>query len=389
MSIGGGNTKVMEKPEILVEGKYTEDDLRCLESKKVWQTKDIYKIQLRELFEISNARLKGRPGFTQKLNDYIRQKTAPDYRLSGNYVYLPWSGLLLHIVNKRELRDLRTNRTHQLITEEEQEKLGQFSAGVAGLSFGNGIALSLVYSGASDSIKIADADCFETTNLNRVRVGLPSVGEFKANVTAREIYEINPYANIQKFLGGLNDDNIDDFLNGSTKLNVVFDVVDNLALKVKLRLAAKKAKVPVVMLTSLDDSILVDVERYDLGQDLEIFHGLLGSAANDLLSESMTEQVKARYAMQIVGPQVLSQRNLLSLSDIGKTLVSRPHLYGTVSIVCGLAAYIVKRMALGEDMPSLRKLVQFNKILGIASSRDDTPQARDALLEKLLHARAE
>ncbi len=279
---------------------------------------------------------------------------------------------------------LRTNRTNNLITKDEQKRLGSFSAGVAGLSFGNGIALSLVYSGAANNIKVADTDIFETTNLNRVRVGLPSVGEPKTTITARDIYEINPYANVKVFEDGLTEQNLKGFFNDEPKLNVVFDVVDNFAMKVRIRLEAKKAGIPVIMLTSLEDSILVDVERFDIDPDMDIFHGLLGSVTDELLTKEMTEQDKARYAMAIVGPEHVSYRNLLSLSEVGKSLVSRPHLYGTVSIVCGLAAYITKRLALGEDMPSMRKHVQFHEVLEVMPNKDDTPEARQAILNKLM-----
>src|SRR5690606_13526941 len=138
-------------------------------------------------------------------------------------------------------------------------------------------------SGAADTIKIADNDIFETTNLNRVRVGLTGVGQSKTEVTAREIYEISPYANVTIFDQGISEDTIDDFVSNPHPLGAIFDVVDDLGMKVRLRMAAKKAKVPVIMLTSLEDSILVDVERYDLEPEREVFHGLLGGVANELM----------------------------------------------------------------------------------------------------------
>jgi molybdopterin/thiamine biosynthesis adenylyltransferase len=374
----------VEQPTILVEGNYTDSELAQLKSGKIWKIKDIYNSQLTELFEIMNAPLIGKPEFDDELQKFINERSVPRADMRGNYVYLPWSGLLFHTVSEAEQNMLRTNRMNNLLTKDEQRTLAAFTAGVAGLSFGNGIALSLVYSGAADTIKIADKDIFETTNLNRVRVGLPSANEAKTSITAQEIYEINPYANVHVFDDGLTEENIDDFIGGEDKLAVVFDVVDNFAMKVRIRLAARKAGVPVIMLTSLEDSILVDVERFDLDPNAEIFHGLLGDVTDDLLNKEMTEQDKARYAMKIVGPDSVSYRNLLSLADIGKTLVSRPHLFGTVSIVCGLATYIVKRIALGEDMPSMRRRVQFHEVLDILPNKDDTPEARQQILEQLM-----
>lgn len=374
----------MKTPVILNEGSY---DLARLETfrkeHKIWQDKDIYVSQLTELFQITYPHLLGTDKEKEKLAEFIARGTAPDSRLRGNYVYLPWSGLLFHMVGQEDLTILRTNRTRNLVNPKEQQILGKFTAGVVGLSFGNGIALALAYSGASDSMKIADRDTFETTNLNRVRVGLPSVGELKTEVTLREIYEINPYADIKVYSDGVTEQNIRQFISGNPPLRIVFDVVDDFAMKIRLRLTARRARIPVVMLTSLEDSVLVDVERFDLDPQAEIFHGLLGNIADEMLTRKMTEQDKVKYAMAIVGPENVSFRNLLSLSDIGSKLVSRPHLYGTVSIVCGLAAYITKRIALGEDMPSLRTLVPFHKIIGIAPNHADTPEARARILTQL------
>lgn len=371
-------------PTILYEGHYTEQEVDELLSGRVWKLKDIYRSQLTELFEIQNAHLVGTEAFQSSLEQFLQERTAPDAKMRGNYVYFPWSGLLFHMVSADDHYTLRTNRTTLLVSHEEQAVLRDFKAGIAGLSFGNGIAVSMAYSGISNEIKVADRDIFETTNLNRVRVGIPSVEEKKTAVTAQDIYEINPYAVVETFEEGLTEENLDSFINGNRSLNIVFDVVDNFAMKVRIRLAAKKARIPVIMLTSLEDSILVDVERYDLEPDAEIFHGLLGSITDDLLNKEMTEADKAKYAMAIVGPDHVSYRNLLSLSEVGSTLVSRPHLYGTVSIVCGLAAYITKRIALGEDMPSMRKHVRFNDVLGVAMSKDDTPENRNRIMAKLL-----
>lgn len=372
-----------DTPTILKEGEYDELQLQELKA-GAWKFKDIYRSQLTELFEIQNAHLINTQDFDSSLEKFIAERTVSTSAASGNYIFYPWSGLLLHMLDADDLFTLRTNRTSLLVSPDEQKTLSEFTAGVAGLSFGNGIAVAMAYSGISNTMKIADKDIFETTNLNRVRVGIPSVTEQKTAVTARDIYEINPYAQIETFDDGLTEENLESFINGKHKLDIVFDVVDNFAMKVRIRLAAREAKIPVVMLTSLEDSVLVDVERYDLHPDADIFHGLLGSITDDLLSKDMTEQEKAQYAMAIVGPEHVSYRNLLSLSEVGRSLVSRPHLYGTVSIVCGLAAYITKRIALGEDMPGMRKHVRFSDVLGVGEAKDDTQENRDQIMAKLM-----
>lgn len=376
----------MDKPIIFTEGSYDDKKIKkFMRDHAIWRFKDVYGSQLTELFQTAHPAIRGTDREQKELAKFFAKRSHPKPSVRGNYVYFPWSGVLLHMVDEADLTVLRTNRTRDLITVGEQGILQKFTAGVAGLSFGNGIALALAYSGIAHSMKLADKDIFETTNLNRVRVGLSSVGELKTDVTAREIYEINPYADLHIYPQGLHDKNITHFVGDKPKLKILFDVVDNFAMKVRIRLAARSAKIPVVMLTSLEDSVLVDVERYDVDKKPEIFHGMLGDKIRELLTKDMTERDKARYAMMIVGPEHVSYRNMKSLSHIGDTLVSRPHLYGTVSIVCGIAAYIAKRIALHEDMPSVRQLVRFHDVIGAAPNHDDTPEARSAMLSKLAH----
>ena len=372
------------QPTILLQGEYTVSDVEDIK-KTCWKYSDILESQLRELFEVDNPNLiDDEEEFKNRFEQYRKKYVGEDDSVAGNYVYYPWSGLLMHVIDAESQNRLRTNRMNNLLTLEEQNVLSDFSCGVAGLSFGNGIALSLVYSGAAQRIKIADRDIFETTNLNRVRVGLPSVGQQKTSVTAEEIYEINPYANLDVYADGLTSSNIEAFMTDGGNLGAIFDVVDDFPTKVRIRLAAKKFGIPVIMLTSLEDSVLVDVERYDLDQEIDIFHGLLGNITDALLNQHMTEAEKAKYAMAIVGKDHVSYRNLLSLSNVGKTLVSRPHLFGTVSIVCGLATYITKRIALGEAMPSMRRFIEFHKVLGVDANRGDTLEAREAVFKEIM-----
>jgi ThiF family len=369
---------------ILTEGKYTYEELEKVKKDyKIWKIKDIYKNQATELFEIHNPTLINTQEFHSKLNEFIEERCEPNAEIRGSWVYYRWSGVLLHMLGKEDHLKLRTNRTRNLVTIEEQGILSNFNVGVAGLSFGNGIVLALAYGGFSNNIKIADSDRLETTNLNRMRIGLENVGELKTEVTKREIYEINPYAEIVTFQKGLTKENLNEFVQGSPKLNVIFDVVDDFTMKVMLRLAAREARIPVIMLTSLGDSVLVDLERYDLEPERELFHGLLGRLPEEILSNTISEKDKVRYAMSIVGPENVSVRNMLSLSEIGYSLVSRPHLYSTVSVVCGLAGYLVKGIALNKDFPSFRKHLVFNEILGLSADPEDSNEERSKILEEL------
>jgi tRNA threonylcarbamoyladenosine dehydratase len=182
-------------------------------------------------------------------------------------------------------------------------------------------------------------------------------------MTARMIYEINPHAELHMFSEGLNNDNLDNFLNGDPKPRVIFEAIDDFEMKIRVRLAAKQAKVPVVMLTNLGDNILVDVERYDTDHNTKIFNGLIGDLAEDILNTKITEEDKKRYAVGLVGKDNVPERALRSLPELGKTLVGRPQIMSTVTAASGLAPLIFRKIILGDELPSGRKLIKLNEVV--------------------------
>jgi len=204
------------KPVILREGKYSRTDLKRLNSNyKVWKEVDIYKSQLQELFRISNPSLDSKSNlYKKKLSEFINDRTKPSKKPKGNWVYFPWNGNLVHTVNEEEYFELRTNRNRNLITKSEQKAISSYVVGVVGLSVGNNIAISLAFQGISNTIKVAEGDILETTNLNRMRARIDQIGISKLELCMQQIYEINPYANIYPYKR-LTEKNITKFVNAN------------------------------------------------------------------------------------------------------------------------------------------------------------------------------
>lgn len=349
-------------PHFLYEGTYTVEDLGELKKNPIRSIYDIYEHQLKELFEITYPSLRFSLNYQEKLSEFIREKTKGNSVLSGSWVYFPWNQTLLHIVTEPELFALRTNRNKNLITLQEQDKLAQYTIGVVGLSVGNTIVLSLAYNGISNTMKLADNDTLETTNLNRIRAGLPYVGVLKTEVTAQQVYDINPYAMLTVFSHGLTKDNLPSFLIENPVPRLIFEAIDDFEMKIRLRLAAREEMIPIVMLTNLGDRVLIDIERYDLDRTTPLFNGLIGKTAEEILSKPITEADKQRYAVQIVGKENVPKRALESLPEINKTLVGRPQLMSTVTIAGGIGVYLARRIALGEPVPSGRNIVKFAEL---------------------------
>lgn len=360
------------QPLILNEGEFSLSDLhKFKENNSIWHEHDLYQSQLVELFDITYPNLILDPKYKTELQQFVGKKTSSNPDQKGAWVYFPWSGYLIHVVGEKEYFDLRTNRNRNLITQEEQQEFKNVCVGIAGMSVGAEIAVNLAYSGVG-SLRLADQDIIETANLNRLKAGLQSIGEPKVNQAAQRIYEINPFAQIDGFTSGLHENNLHKFI---AKLNVVFDEIDDFQMKIRLRQAAREAGIPVLMLTSLGDTVLIDVERYDITPNLTLFNGLIGDLPEEILNNPVGESEKIKYAMMLPGIENIPTRALATLSEINKTIVGRPQLGSTVSIDGGVAAYVVKRIALGWDLPSGRYKISLDQTFDAVEQDADLRQS--------------
>lgn len=182
---------------------------------------------------------------------------------SINWIYYPWRQIIVKILDEKHFNLLRTSRNNPLYSKSEQAKMAKLVIGVAGLSVGSNIVRSLVYAGIGKLIKIADSDVLETTNLNRITSNLLDLGQNKALNMARQIWDLNPYQQIEIFDHGITADNLDSFLQ-HPKLDILFDEVDDLGLKIHLKLAARAEKIIYMMVTDNGYQAELDVARFDL-----------------------------------------------------------------------------------------------------------------------------
>lgn len=371
--------EINQRPIILQTGAFTGGDVKNLKTQNaLFEVADIYEHQLGELFRVLHP---SQHPTGPEFESFKHEKGIGE--LAGVWVYYPWSGVLLHGLGQEDLFTLRTNRNQLLITKEEQQQLSQTVVGITGMSVGAGIALAMAYSGISETIKIADFDKLDTSNLNRLRETLSSVGKPKVTLAARHIYELDPFADVQIFEEGVNETNIDSFF-GDPKLGVAIDEIDDFRTKIKLRLHAKKHKVPLLMFTSLGDNILIDVERYDSNEGQEPFNGLLPELSQEILdNKEISDDDARRYAVELVGAEYVPTRALHSLTKMGTELVGRPQLYSTIAVDGGLAAYVVKRIVLHGDVASGRYFVKFGDLLKVVEQDLGQDERRRKVLQLL------
>lgn len=276
------------------------------------------------------------------------------------WIFFPWSKILIKMLDEKYFYPLRTTRNQLLVTTEEQERFYHFSVGIAGLSVGNSVANALIVHGGGKNVKIIDSDIIAVSNLNRIRTSIFSVGKKKVDITAQEMYEANPYIHIDAIDDVLTEKNVFDFFHYPKKLDIMVDEMDNIKMKILIRLEAKKYGIPVIMITDAEDAIIIDVERYDISKEYPLFHGLLDDADIDkiLHTKQLTKEQYIEIGKKLVGIDNISERMLLSLEKIGTELQSVPQL-ATASLSTGpAAARVIRRIANREESESYRKILE-------------------------------
>lgn len=334
-----------------------------LQGGSVQRVGDDYEEQLRELFAINNPSRVYQPGFAEEAEKYIAdlKAVAPLWQ-RGRWVFYPWLSSLVHILEDADFQKVRTARNRNLINKEEQEKFYGAVIGIGGLSVGNSVALAIVLQGGGKHIRLADFDRLALSNINRVRAGAQDLGLPKVEVTARQIYEINPYATVEVFSEGLTPESLERFVAGPKKLDVIIDELDNIAIKYLIREKAKKYSLPVVMAADNGDNAVVDVERYDKDPDLAFFHGRLGDVTYDGL-KSLDKFGIGKTITKHIGPENITARMQASLLEMGKTIVSWPQLGGAAWINGAAVAYCVRKIVNDQPLENDRALVSLDEKL--------------------------
>lgn len=280
----------------------------------------------------------------------------------GSWVYFPWKNQFVHILEQTDFEILRTIRNRDLITAEEQKKLYELDVASFGMSVGSAGAMVIAMSGISRKMKLIDGAVISGSNLNRILTGVSSVGKGKSTVVGQQIYEMNPYSTIVSY-DKVSAENIVEILEKPWKSGVAIDEIDDIEMKVRIRYEARKRKIPVLMATELGDTVMLDVERFDLEPNRPLFHGLMPDI-EDIIDKPLENYREwTRRAVGIIDPQNMSIKLQKSLLKIGTTIVTHPQLGSTVMMTGGVLAFAVKSIALGQPLNSGRYVISLEKEL--------------------------
>ncbi|MAF80906.1 hypothetical protein CL628_02730 [bacterium] len=378
-----GSTSAPEAPQPqffdLSDTKDAQQLEALLNQKPQTRVVDTYETQLLELLILNNPPLQNMPEDREKQFATHRDEHfgSSEPWQAGKWVYLSWRHALLHILDDDAYQQVRTGRNRHLITPEEQTKFYNATIGIAGLSVGNSVALAIVQSGGGKHMRLADPDTLELTNLNRIRGSIAELTEPKVYMTARQIYELDPYADLKLFTDGITEENIAEFV---TDLDVMVDEIDNLGIKIRIRQECKPQRIPIVMAADNGDGGILDVERHDLDDDIEFFHGRAkGDIADRVLNQELPQPLIGRIiGEELIGYDVTDSRMQESLLEIGQSIPTWPQL-GTAAWLNGVAvAATVRRIITGQSVVNNRANLSLNSWLVPDWNAADAVKARAA-----------
>jgi hypothetical protein len=278
----------------------------------------------------------------------------------GTWVYFPWNKQLVHILAQEDFESLRTIRNRELISDTEQKKLLDFNALSFGMSVGSAGAQAMALSGISRKIKLVDGAVISGSNLNRILTGVSSVGKSKALVVGQQIYEMNPYSNVEHF-DKATLDNISAIFDKPWKTDLAIDEIDDIEMKVRIRYEARKRKIPVIMATELGDTVMLDVERYDEEPNRGLFHDLVPGIEKLLDNPLENYREWTKHAVRIIDPENMPIKMQKSVLKIGSTIVTHPQLGSTVMMTGGVLAFAAKHISLGNSLKSGRYVISLEK----------------------------
>lgn len=295
----------------------------------------------------------------------------------GTWVHYPWSGELVHVLPREQYRLVRTDRNRNKITRDQQQRLLGRRIGVIGLSVGNSAALTLAMEGVGGCYRLADFDRLGLSNLNRLRAGAADLGREKTVLSARQMYAVDPYLDIEIHREGLREDSLTAFFDGphgGAPLDLLVEECDAPWAKVAAREQAARRGIPVLM--DANDRGLLDVERFDLEPDRPFFHGrTTGVTAQHVAGLRGPELVA--FLLRIVDETRISPAMRQALDEIGRSLSSWPQLASGVMLGGALITDTARRILLGEPIPSGRTYIDLEQLIPATPPRpaaDTTPR---------------
>lgn len=137
------------------------------------------------------------------------------------------------------------SRSELIFGEEAMERLARSRVAVFGVGGVGGYAVEALARSGIGALDIIDNDTVALTNLNRQIIALHStIGEYKVDVAARRVLDINPDIKIKAYRTFFTPETADKF--DFSEYDYVVDAIDTVTGKIELVMKAQEANVPII-----------------------------------------------------------------------------------------------------------------------------------------------
>lgn len=312
--------------------------------------------QLEDLVRVQNPSITNKSTRLQQVEQLLTD--AEKIADTTNWVYFPWKQQVVHILNQADYFSVITNRNQYKITAEEQAVLKDKTIGVIGLSVGGEAAITVCQEHLCGKIKIADFDELDLSNLNRLNASIADIGVLKTTISARRIYQLNPYLTVEVFPEGIHENNMQSFMQD---LDLLIEECDGLEIKYPIRQVAKSLNINTIY--AADERGLLSIEPYGNDPDYPIFHGILESSQLPREAFDNDAEFMKTLAIWCGGWDLISDRSRMALSDMSKKICGYPQLASEARFAAGQLGHIARRLLLGEQLNPLFQHIDLEELV--------------------------
>ena len=223
------------------------------------------------------------------------------------------------------------------VTPTEQTKLNNSRVAIAGMGGAGGIHLLTLARLGIGKFNIADLDVFEWVNFNRqAGASLSTLGRPKVRVMAEQARDINPQLQLNLFENGVDEKNLDGFLDG---VDVYVDGLDYFAFDIRETVfaACREKGIPAVTVAPLG-----------MGASLLVFMPGKMSFDSYFQWRNCSELEKAVRFLVGLAPALLHRTYLADASYVNLSARKGPSTPMSCQLCAGVAGTEVLKLLLGR-----------------------------------------
>lgn len=189
-------------------------------------------------------------------------------------------------------------RNMGVLTECDHQLLKQSTITIAGCGCIGGFTAELLTRLGVGTLKLADPDVFDVTNINRqCAANHETVGQSKVSALSEHLLKINPALKIESYAEGVHATNVDAFV---AEADYIVDAIDYFAFHdaVRLHRAARRQVKPIITAAALGFGATVLAFAAD-GMTLEEYVGIPQDCSIDDIQSGAVQFPADKYSSQL------------------------------------------------------------------------------------------